>query len=139
MKLSQLHKQPNALVRIATYSLNAELASEILQRRPHHIWLACNPYYRSEAQELVSRFPKIQARLIEDLHAKLVLIEPATVYVGSTNFVRSALKDISVGIRSRNFHDYYARWFDEQLWQSGWMVSRSMTMGTARGMRTVSL
>jgi hypothetical protein len=28
MKLSQLHKQPDAMVRIATYSLNADMAVE---------------------------------------------------------------------------------------------------------------
>jgi hypothetical protein len=112
MKLSQLAKQPHALVRIATYSLNTDYAVDILRRRPHHIRFACNPRFLPEAQQLARQLPGIEVCVVDDLHAKLVLIEPATVYVGSANFVRAALEDISIGVRGTQWHDHYAEWFD---------------------------
>jgi hypothetical protein len=113
MKLSQLHKQGDAMVRVATYSLNAEMAGAIFARRPHHIRVLCNARFLSEAKELMQMLPGVEVQTRTDLHAKLVLIEPATVYLGSANFVNNALNDVSVGLRSRAAHDHYAQWFDE--------------------------
>jgi hypothetical protein len=118
MKLSQLAKQPDVLVRIATYSVNADYAADILQRRPHHVRFACNPHYRWEAIKLARRLPDIEVRIIDDLHAKLVLIAPATVYLGSANFVKATNQDVSIGVRGAHWHNHYAKWFDI-VWSSG--------------------
>jgi len=112
MKLSQLHKQPDALVRIATYSVNADYAADILRRRPYRIHFACNTHSWREAQELARQLPSIDVRVVDDLHAKLVRIAPATVYIGSANFVKATLQDVSIGVRGTSWHDHYAEWFD---------------------------
>ena len=118
MKLSQLDRQPHALVRIATYSVNVDYAVEILRRRPRRIRFACNPHFLQEAQQLAQQLPDIEVRVVDDLHAKLVLIAPATVYIGSANFVKATIHDISIGVRGPSWHDHYAAWFDT-LWSAG--------------------
>ncbi len=115
MKLSQLHKQPDAQVRIATYSINPEYAQDIFRRRPHHIRVICNSQFKDAAAELSLAFPLVDIRTFSDAHAKLVLIEPNTVYLGSANFVKNTLADISVGLRSKDAHDHYAQWFDRKF------------------------
>jgi len=122
MKLSQLDKQPNAQVRIATYSVNVDYAVGILCRRPRLIRFACNSEFWSQAQQLARRLPNIEVRTVDDLHAKLVLIAPATVYLGSANFVKAMLADVSFGVRGPQWHDHYATWFDI-LWSHGERVT----------------
>jgi phosphatidylserine/phosphatidylglycerophosphate/cardiolipin synthase-like enzyme len=118
MKLSQLHKQPDAMVRIATYSVNADYAADILRRRPYLVRFACNAQSWREAQKLAQELPNIEVRVVDDLHAKMVLIAPATVYVGSANFVKATLWDVSIGVRGTSWHDHYAKQFDA-MWDGG--------------------
>jgi phosphatidylserine/phosphatidylglycerophosphate/cardiolipin synthase-like enzyme len=113
MKLSQMARQ-DALIRIATYSLNAEFAIGILQRRPYSVRLACHQQFVQQARILTSRLPGVKVKAIRDLHAKLVLIEPDTTYLGSANFVPASISDLVIGIRSRAVHAHYAQWFDAQ-------------------------
>jgi phosphatidylserine/phosphatidylglycerophosphate/cardiolipin synthase-like enzyme len=122
MKLSQLAKQGDSLVRIATYSLNADYAHEVLQKRPRHVRLMCNDKFWRQAHQLARLTPGIEVRVVPDLHAKLVLIDPATVYVGSANFVPAMIQDPSIGVRGAQWHNYYAAWFD-RLWCNGKPVS----------------
>jgi PLD-like domain len=115
MKLSQLHRQ-RGLVRVATYSLNAEHAVDIFRRRPHDIRIICNGKFRSEARLLAARLPLLEIACRDDMHAKLVLIEPDTVYLGSMNFVKNMMKDAVLGVRGRDIHQHYRLWFD-WLWR----------------------
>jgi hypothetical protein len=115
MKLSQLHKQGDTHVRIMTFSLNADMAQQILERRPYNIRIICNSQFNSEAYQLSRKLPGLHIRSFKDAHAKLVLIEPKTIYLGSANLVKNTLADISVGLRSKDAHDYYAKWFDEKF------------------------
>lgn len=117
MKLSQLHKQPDAIVRITTYSLNEDLAFEIFSRRPHFIRILCHTKFHSNAEAVMQRLPGIEIRVSAVMHAKLCLIESKTVYLGSENFVRSTLDDIVVGLRDKQVHDYWASWFDERFFE----------------------
>jgi hypothetical protein len=120
MKLSQLHKQPNSIVRIMTYSLNAEYAQQILERRPYNIRIICNSQFNEEAYQLSQKVSGIHIRTFNDIHAKLVLIEPETVYLGSANLVKNTLADISIGLRLKAAHDYYAAWFDKTFRPCDW-------------------
>jgi hypothetical protein len=67
---------------------------------------------------LARELPNIEVRVVDDLHAKMVLIAPATVYIGSANFVRATLQDVSIGVRGAAWHDHYAKWFDV-IWEGG--------------------
>jgi len=48
----------------------------------------------------------------------LVLIAPATLYLGSANFVKATLQGVSIGVRGASWHDHYAKWFDA-MWNGG--------------------
>lgn len=116
MKLSQLAKQAGR-VRILTYSLpDREYIARQLGRRPNNIALICHTRFRDRAVTLKYDFPGIDVALSDTMHAKLLLIEPATVYVGSANFGESDWTEVCIGVRSRPGHDWYADMFD-RLWQ----------------------
>ena len=112
-KLSWLERHPTRLVRVATYSLDAEYAAGFFIRRPHHVRLMCHENFSTEAHKLQTMLPDIEVRTLADLHAAMVLIEPETIYIGSMNFVKAALKEGVVGVRSGPLHDHYAALFDE--------------------------
>jgi hypothetical protein len=46
-------------------------------------------------------------------------LAPATVYLGSANFVKATLIDASIGVRGAQWHDHYAEWFDRVIWSGG--------------------
>jgi hypothetical protein len=116
MKLSQLHRQ-DGLVRVATYSLNAKYATEVFQRRNRDVRIICNSKFRKQALTLNKRLPNIEIAYRDDMHAKFVLIEPDTVYLGSMNLVNNSVRDSVVGIRARDIQQYYADWFD-RMWSN---------------------
>lgn len=115
MKLSQLPKQAGR-VRILTYSLpDRSYVAEQLGRRPSNIALICHEKFRDRAVAIKREFPGIEIAVSDCLHAKLLLIEPATVYVTSANFGESDWTEVGVGVRSKPGHDWYAEMFD-RLW-----------------------
>jgi PLD-like domain len=128
MKLSQLNRQ-NGLVRAATYSLNAEYAKEIFQRRPFAIRILCNSKFRFEGQTLTNELPSIEVAHRGDMHAKFVLIAPDTSYLGSMNFVSNKMRETVVGLRGCDIHQHYAAWFDV-MWQQSVRIGE--TFGTRR-------
>ena len=50
------------------------------------------------------------------MHAKFVLIEPDTTYLGSMNFVKNKMRETVLGIRGADIYQHYANWFD-LMWQ----------------------
>jgi PLD-like domain len=126
-KLSQLHKQPDKMVRICAYSVNADYVVSILGRRPNHIRFMCNTKFEPEIKQLRTLLPGIEFRVLGDLHAKMTLIEPDTVYVGSANFVTASLKDVEIGVRSQPLHDHYAAMFDK-WWKASESIAREVCM-----------
>ena len=118
MKLSQLHRQGDALLRLSTYALDFRMAQSIFERRPHHIRILCNVQSEIEARALANELPEIEIMVTRKvIRVGLVLIEPATVYIGGSHFASNAPTEIVVGLRSERAHDYYAEWFDQQFKQ----------------------
>ena len=118
MKLSQLPKQKGN-VKIITYSLpDLDYVKEQLGRRPHHIWLLCNTKFKEIAQEIKNTFPLIHVGVRHDIHSKVLLISPNTVYITSANFGRSRWHETSIGVRSKEAHDAYLHYSFVPLWDS---------------------
>jgi len=116
MKLSQLGRQ-KGIVRIVTYSLpRIEYAKEQLGRRPYDIFIVCHTKFKRQALAIKRAFPSIRVATIPDVHSKVCLIEPRTVYIGSANFGNSGWHESIVGIRSQAAHDWYVLNSFDPLW-----------------------
>lgn len=106
-KLSQLGRQ-TGIVRILTYSLpNIDYVKTQFKRRPHGIYIICHSKFRDRALEIKRAFPEIRIALNPELHSKVLLIEPETVYVSSANFGSSKWHETSVGFHSKAAHDWF--------------------------------
>lgn len=122
MKLSQLNRQ-YGVVRIITYSLpNVEYAVNLLGKRPQNIFVVCHAKFIERARAIKKALPEIRIAIAEELHAKMLMIEPKTVYIGSSNFGHSNWQECEVGIRDNNVHDACTKTF-ERLWQQATEVA----------------
>ncbi len=117
-KLSQLYKQPG-IVRIVTYSLpNVAYVWTQFERRPRDIFLLANTRFLARAQDIKRMFPALRVAVHEEAHSKVLLIEPYTVYLSSANFGKSGWHESSIGLHSREAHDWYREQMFEPLWEA---------------------
>jgi len=116
MKLAQLARQ-SGTVRIITYSLpEMDYIKNLFSKRPEDIYLVCHNKFRGRAIEIKRSFPLINIALCDDVHSKVCLISPSTVYVGSANFGRSRWHETMIGVRSKDAHDWYLSRSFNPLW-----------------------
>lgn len=117
-RLSQLARQTGT-VRIVTYSLpDIEYVHTQLGRRPSDILLIANSRFENKAREIKCAFPGVRVAVREDIHAKVLLIAPHTVYISSANFGDSDWVESTIGLHSREAHDWYVETFFTPLWSS---------------------
>ena len=117
MKLSQLARQTGT-VRIITYSLpDMDYVKEQFDRRPNGVWLICNSKFKSRASEIKRVYPEIKIAFKDDVHSKVLLIEPKTVYITSANFGLSGWHETTIGVRSKEAHDSYVEHSFNKLWK----------------------
>lgn len=122
MKISQIWRQ-TGVMRIMTFSLpSIAYVHEQLGRRPYDIQVLCHEKFRSKAQGIKSRFPRIAIRTLETMHSKVILIEPKTLYIGSENFGSSGWFETCIGVRSKEAHD----WFIEHVFSSAWEAAHDV-------------
>jgi len=122
MKLSQLDRQ-NGIVRIMTYSLpSLNYVREQLGRRPLDIYITCHSKFVEQAQAIKQEFPEIAIAVSDTMHSKVLLIEPATLYVGSANFGASGSHETMIGVRSKEAHDDFVR----RVFIPAWQVSQEI-------------
>lgn len=114
-RLSQIARQAGAVL-ISTYSLpRLDYACKIFSKRSSGTTLLVNSKFRSRAKEILDRFPDIEIYLKDDIHAKLVLIEPETVYLGSDNFGSSKWFETTIGIKSKEAYKHYKKIMQGQI------------------------
>lgn len=131
MKLSQLYKQ-DGTVRIITYSLpDLAYIKKQFERRPQNIFMIAHGNFHSQAQKIKRQFPDIQIAVHRQVHSKILLIEPNTVYISSANFGDSKWHETSIGLHSQEAHDWYVTNQFTPLWESCSMVKPYMTRGEA--------
>lgn len=74
--------------------------------------------FRERAQEIKDLFPLIRIGVRYDVHSKVLLIEPNTLYITSANFGLSRWHETSIGVRSKDAHDAYVCNAFNPLWDS---------------------
>ena len=115
-RLSQLSRQVG-IVRIITYSLpNREYAKKQLGRRPTDIFIIAHEKFEKQAREIKTCFPKVRIAVASDIHSKILLIEPKTIWISSANFGDSGWQETTIGIRSEEALNWYVKQIYEPLW-----------------------
>ena len=103
-RLSQLGKLQGSL-RILTHHLpNPEYIAKILSKRPYNIFIIANEDARENAMKLKAQFPDVRIALHKKMNAKVVLFEPETVWVSSSDFGESKMTESAVGFHSSVAH-----------------------------------
>jgi hypothetical protein len=116
MKISQIWRQ-TGVMRIMTYSLpSVDYVHKQIGRRPYDIWVLCHEKFRSRAQAIKNKFPGISICTLDNIHSKVILIEPKTLYIGSENFGHSGWIETCIGVRSAQAHD----WFFDNVFKDAW-------------------
>lgn len=106
-RLSQISKTKGNII-IATYSLpDIEYIEQIFRKRSEKVSLVFHEKFIERAQKLKELFPAIRLYPMQDVHAKMVLIEPETVWLSSANFGQSGWFEQTIGMHSREAYQYY--------------------------------
>lgn len=107
-RLSQIHRMEGE-VYICTFSLcNFEYISKILSKRSDRVTIICNSRYEENAKVLKGLFPETRFFVNPYAHAKLVLIDPQTVWLSSENLGRKKNTfDATIGIQSEEAYQHY--------------------------------
>ena len=114
-RLSQIaHVKGN--ITICTYSLpDINYLSRIFCKRQEDVKILVNKKFESRAREMMLKFPKLEIYLKDDVHAKLVLLAPETVYIGSDNFGDSGWFEATVRIKSPYVYRHYIEQINKQI------------------------
>lgn len=116
MKLSQIARQ-KGMLRIITYSLpRIDDVQEVLGKRPHNIQIIAHSKFAQDAMLIMSMFDGIMVRVHDEVHSKVVLLEPETVVVSSANFGSSRWHETSISMHSKEAHDWYVEYMFNPLW-----------------------
>jgi len=93
-------------VLIVTYSLpKLKNAMGLLKER--NITLVCHEQFISRARWIKNNYKNTTVYTMPELHAKVVLIAPDTVWIGSPNFGSSGWTESAVGMKDKRIYDYY--------------------------------
>lgn len=118
-KLSQIGKITGA-IRIMTHGLpNTSYIAKILVKRPKNIFIIANADAESDARLLKLEFPNVRIALHARMNAKVVLVEPGTIWLSSSDFGETKLIESAVGFHSIDLHKRAV----EQLFDNEWQKS----------------
>ncbi|MGI4846298.1 MAG: hypothetical protein ACRYF7_23650 [Janthinobacterium lividum] len=118
-KLSQIGKITGA-IRIMTHGLpNTGYIAKTLVKRPKNIFIIANADAESDARLIKSEFPEVRIALHARMNAKVVLVEPGTIWLSSCDFGETKSIESAVGFHSVDLH----RRVVEQLFESEWKKS----------------
>ncbi len=93
---------------ICTYSLpDLEYSKQIFDKRSKNVMLIVNEKFSDKAEELRKLYPDLEIYLRADVHAKIVLVEPRTVWLSSANFGKSNWFEQTIGIHSEEVYNFY--------------------------------
>lgn len=117
-RLSKLSLQTGA-VRIITYSLpDMDYVVTQLGRRPRNIFIVAHSKFIGRAQQIKKRFPDIELALKDNVHSKVLLIQPSTIYISSANFGDRGWHESTIGLHSVEAHDWYLNSMFQPLWDT---------------------
>jgi hypothetical protein len=81
--------------------------SKILDKRSSYVTIIYNSRFSQRGKALQRKYPKLRLIARPDVHAKIVLIEPETVWLSSANFGRSGWFEHTIGIHSSAAYNFY--------------------------------
>lgn len=100
-------------IRIATYSLpDIEYCYDRFRQSPQRFTLICHRQFWDRAEGIKNALPEIAIYTHPEIHSKICLREPETIYLGSANFGKSNWIESNIGIRSKMGHD----WLINNFW-----------------------
>jgi hypothetical protein len=104
-RLSQIGKILGT-IRIMTNLLpNPDYISKIISKRPNNILIIANYEAREDAQKIKNQFPNVRIALHPKMNAKVVFIEPETVWISSSDFGETKMIESAIGLHSVRVHD----------------------------------
>lgn len=94
---------------ICTYSFSdIKYIFHILSKNPDRITLIAHSKFFSSALKIKKKYPYIKLYLSPHSHAKMVLIQPETVWISTENFGRTEQSfDATVGISSTKAYNHF--------------------------------
>jgi len=101
---------------ICTYSIpNLNYVFKIFDKRSDNVVLIMNSKFEDIANKIRARYPAMRVITRKDVHAKLVLAEPQTVWLSSANFGASGWFESTIGIHSKVAYDFYMEQLSQYL------------------------
>lgn len=118
-KLSRIGMTNGAIYIMTKMLPNPNFIAKILSKRPANIYILANVDAELNAKEIKSMFPDVQVGLPPTMDAKVVFIEPETIWISSADFGESKIGGSrmitsSIGIHStevykRGVKEFFAR------------------------------
>ena len=107
-RFEQIYRDPGEVI-ICTFSLsNLSFVSRTLSRRSHNVTIIAHDSYRKQAQMVKNWYPDVDIYVSPYSHAKMLLAEPATVYVSSENLGHKKKSfDASICMESEEIYQHY--------------------------------
>ena len=82
----------------------------------YDIFILAHDKFVCRAKEIRQEFPHIRVAVHPEVHSKVLLIAPHTVWISSANFGSSDWHETTVGFHSKAAHDHYAKGVFPHLW-----------------------
>ena len=112
----RLFQFKNRDIRILTYTL-PKIHEYLEFFEKNNVWLICHESFEKIAQFIKNSVPKTNIATIGELHSKVVLVEPKTVFISSANFGASGWKETTIGIKSKIAHDEFLEKSFNKIWK----------------------
>ena len=117
-RLSQIGRSTGA-IRIMTHGLpDPDYIARIFSKRPDNIYLIANSDAQAEALLIKAQFPKVRIVLHPRMNAKVVFIEPETVWLSSSDFGHTRAIESAVGFHSVDLHNRAVEHLFNKEWQN---------------------
>lgn len=115
--LSASQAESSRMLIITTYSAPHKLktVAEILKNRTDNTYVIAHEDFKDNIEGYASFFSGIQFFTAKNFHAKLILLEPDIVIVGSKNFGRSNWAESAVRIKSVKAFKYYTDFLSQRI------------------------
>lgn len=106
-RLSQIGKTDGKVI-ICTYSLpDLKYIQKILDKRSRNVTIIAHEKFEKKAMLLKRMYPFLHIHLRPDVHAKIVLVEPRSVWLSSANFGSSGWFEQTIGIHDKTAYSFY--------------------------------
>lgn len=108
-------KKKNKII-ICTYSVPSEkYVHEMFDLRSKNVTLIVNEKFTDKAIKIADRYPDMTVIACNDMHAKIMLVEPDVVWLSSENFGYSSWFEESIGFISPEGYRYYKEKISEHI------------------------